>query len=124
MKLFTQKTTHEFNGHPTPKKIRAFIEQKTGPPTTEITSDEMFNNLNNSELAIAYFGEQDEDFQVFQGIAAKHEDIQFFHSFDTKYYQLNNQVRVTMFKNFNGGKVDFVQPYDEEALEKWIMLNR
>jgi hypothetical protein len=73
---------------------------------------------------MAYFGDDDEDFKIFERLAASHEDIKAFHSFDSKYYNLNNQVRVTLYKNFDGGKVDFVQPYGEEALEKWLVLNR
>ena len=122
--MYTSGATHEFNGHPTPKKLREFIDQKTGPITTEITSDEQFNNLANEDLAVAYFGDNDDDFKVIEQIAYKHEDIKFFHSFDEKYYQLNNQVKVTMFKKFNGGKVNFLEPFGQEALEKWIMINR
>jgi hypothetical protein len=75
-------------------------------------------------LAIAYFGEKGEDFKIFEAIAAKHEDITFYHSFDKNYIQLNNQVRVTIFKKFSDGKVDFLQPFDLETLDKFVMLNR
>lgn len=124
MKFFTNGQIHEYNGHPTPKKLREFIESKTGPLTTEITSDSVFNNLSSEELAIAYFGEDndEEDFKIFEAAAAKHEDIKFYHSFDPKYYQLNNQVKVTMY--FNGKKIDFLEPYGEEALQNWIVINR
>jgi dolichyl-phosphate-mannose--protein O-mannosyl transferase len=122
--LFANGSSYEYNGHPTPKKLKEFIDQKTGPVTTEITSDEQFNNLSNEELACAYFGDDDEDFKAFEAIAAKHEDVTFYHSFDSKYYNLNNQVKVTLYKNFNGGKVDFVEPYSGEALEKWLLKNR
>ena len=104
MKLFFNGNVHEFHGHPTKKNLVQFVEKKTGPISTEITSDDVFNNLPKHDLAIAYFGDDDEDFKTFERMAAKHEDIEFFHSFDTKYYNLNNQVKVTMFKSFDGGK--------------------
>ena len=124
MKLYANGNVYEFNGHPTPEKLKEFINQKTGPVSTEITDDETFNGLADQELAMAYFGDNNEDFNVFKKLAASHEDINAFHSFDSKYLNQNNQVRVTLFKNFDGGKVDFTQTFGEESLQKWLLLNR
>ena len=124
MKLYSNGNEYEYNGHPTLKKLKAFIDQKTGPASSEITTDDTFNELEEQELALAYFGDNDEDFKTFERLVAGHEDIRAFHSFDSKFYNLNNQVRVTLYKKFDGGKVNFVQPFGEEALQKWLLLNR
>ena len=124
MKLFVNGIHHDFNGQPNPKNIKKFMEQKTGPVTKEIKSQEEYKKLEESELAVAYFGEKDSDFKVFEGLASQHLDIQFYHSFESSLLELNKKVKVTVFKKFDGGKKDFLEPFGRKALEKWVLVNR
>ena len=115
---------HEFNGHPNPKNIKKFIDQKTGPVTKELKSEEDYKKLSQSELAVAYFGEKDANFKIFESIALQHLDILFYHSHDAKLLDLNNKVQVTIFKKFDGGRKDFLEPFSRKGLEKWVLVNR
>lgn len=92
--------------------------------TKEIKTEEEYKKLTDSELAVAYFGENDQYFKTFVRIASTHPDITFFHSFEPKLFELNKKVQVTIFKKFDGGKKDFLEPFSSKALEKFVLVNR
>lgn len=91
--------------------------------TREISNEEEFKSLNEKDLAIAYFGNTGEDFRVFEELAARHQDIPFYHSFDDKLFNLNGKIRVSIFKS-GSGKIDYLQPFDDEQLERFIVIHR
>lgn len=121
MKLFSRGYQFEFNSHPTYKKIKDWVIKKTGPVTKEITSDAQFEKIQKKKFAIAFFGPEDEIYEEFLKIAVVFENVAFYHSHDEKYLRLNNMNTLTIFKDYDGGKVDYHGILSMEKMEEFIL---
>lgn len=57
---------YEYNGGRTENEIVSWILKKVGPPTQEVTCDELKDKVDNKKLVLAYFGEKDDKkFNIF-----------------------------------------------------------
>lgn len=124
MKLFSRGYEFQFESHPTLEKLKSWVLKKTGPLTTEITTDAQFKDLQNSHFAVGFFGPDDEIFEEYLKIAIIFPNIDFYHSHDERYLQLNNMNSLTIFKDFQGGNVNYHGILDMEKMEEFLKENR
>jgi len=115
---------YQYDQIPELEEVKKFIEKRLSPLSKEIKNDESFNFLNDVELAIFYFGENNEDFQQFLASIEKHLDIPAYHSFDPKYLAQNNYVNISFFKKKDEKKISFEGDINEDAVDIFILKNR
>lgn len=104
--------------------MRDWVIKRTGPATKEITTDAQFEKLKTEKFAVAFFGPEDDIFEEFLKLAVVHQNTNFYHSHDEKYLKLNNMNTVTIFKNFDGGKVDYHGSLEMEEMEEFLIKNK
>jgi hypothetical protein len=124
LKLFHKGFQFEYQGHPTPKKLAEFIEKKTGPASLPIKNDEDFEKVKNSKFTVAYFGETGEDFEQFLHTAIAFQNVDFRHSFDKKYLELNGNNQLTIFTQNEDGNQNYDGLMIGEDIQKWVLEHK
>lgn len=59
-------------------------------------------------VTVVYFGAEDEDYQTFLKVASTFEDVAFAHTFDEALKAEMKGAKVTLFKNFDEERNDYV----------------
>lgn len=104
--------------------MKEWVIKRTGPATKEIKDDKDFEKLKKSHFSVVFFGPEDELFEEYLKVAVLLQNTEFYHSHDQKYLRLNNMNTLTIFKDFEGGKVDYHGSLEMEKIEEFIIKHR
>ena len=127
MLLFNYGRDVEYFKGPEIKQMTKFLEKEISKISTEIASAKTWEKVNKRKLALGYFGGDNEDFVLIKRLKRDIKNLKIYHSFKQEYHDLNGKKKLTLFRNFDGGKTHFdVDSYgfDYEKILTWIRQNR
>jgi len=118
----------EYNGGRTENEIVNWILKKVGPPSNEVTCASLKEKIENTKLAVAYFGESTgrEYNEIFLDVAqnpAVSEKYQFFHLNDKECAQsfgANNLPALVIFRKFDENTVVYGGNWESNAIVDWL----
>lgn len=88
-----------------------------------VESAQAVEDMKKKGVTVVYFGAEDEDYQTFLKVAAAFEDVAFAHSFDEALKAEMKGAKVTLFKNFDEERNDYVEEMDMDQLTQFIEVN-
>ena len=116
----------EYTGGRTEPEIVSWILKKTGPPSTEVTCDELKKKVEDNKLVVAYFGEKDDKkfTEVFQEVAqhASVQKHQFFHINDKDCAASYGATipSVALFRKFGQSPLVYSGNWETTPIVDWI----
>lgn len=120
-----QKT--EYNGGRTENEIVNWILKKVGPPSNQVTCDQLKDKVEAAKLAVAYFGETDSsEYTAFLGAAQSGtvgEKYQFFHLGDKECAQsfgASSWPALVAFRKFDEPKVAYSGEWTSDNIIAWL----
>lgn len=124
-----QKT--EYTGGRTENEIVNWILKKVGPPSTEVTCDQLKDKVANTKLAVAYFGEFEarEYSEIFLDVAqnpAVSEKYQFFHLNDKECaasFGASNYPALVVFRKFDDNTVVYTGNWEATPVVDWLQAS-
>lgn len=123
LKFFQEEKPMEYTGGRTEATIIQWLEKKLGPQSVLVESAQAVEDMKKKGVTVVYFGAEDEDYQTFLKVAAAFEDVAFAHSFDEALKAEMKGAKVTLFKNFDEERNDYVEEMDMDQLTQFIEVN-
>ncbi len=123
MKFFKQGNVVEYNGGRTSDTIISWITKRMGEQSTEVTKKSEIEELVTKSVVVAYFGEKNDQFTEFLGLAEQMEEVLFIHSFDPKLKTEMKASIVTIFKSFDDLQNNFDGEFDIEKVADFVTVN-
>lgn len=119
----------EYTGGRTQNDIVNWILKKVGPPSTEVTCDELKKKVEENKLVAAYFGEKDvkEFTEVFQEVATHpsvSEKYQFFHTSDKECAQqfgATTLPALVVFRKFDESPIVYQGKCEVTPVIDWLL---
>lgn len=145
LKLFIDGQPVDYSGAREEDPIYNWIQKKSGPATTEMTSTEDIKGLEKKKLAVLLVVEKDnaDMLKNFNSVAAGYDDIPFYYTYNNSIkeeYKLNGSVAFVVFRDFDDGmkvlindtgytvaemkefldthRFPLVMPFEQEAAER------
>lgn len=122
IKYFKNKIPINYNGGRKEEEIIDWIRKKSLLQYIILNSVEDMENLKNkNDICIIYFGENEEDLNIFNNLALKYENFPFANIKNaeiTNYYKANER-NIVLFKNF-GQKRKEIKKFNEKELNDFI----
>jgi protein disulfide-isomerase A1 len=123
LKFFKQGNVVEYNGGRTADTIISWITKRMGEQSTEVTKKSEIEELVTKSVVVAYFGEKNDQFTEFLGLAEQMEEVLFIHSFDPKLKTEMKASIVTIFKSFDDLQNNFDGEFDIEKVADFVTVN-
>ncbi|MCP4990241.1 MAG: protein disulfide-isomerase [Colwellia sp.] len=108
LKFFVGGSPIDYQGAREEDAIYSWIQKKTGPASTLITSEEDLTKHASKKLALLFFAPEDDQaaLKAFQAMAANYDDVPAAHSFSDDFrakYELNQAYALVVFRDFDDG---------------------
>eukprot|EP00344_Euplotes_crassus_P005811 CAMPEP_0196998732 /NCGR_PEP_ID=MMETSP1380-20130617/4049_1 /TAXON_ID=5936 /ORGANISM="Euplotes crassus, Strain CT5" /LENGTH=481 /DNA_ID=CAMNT_0042415407 /DNA_START=35 /DNA_END=1480 /DNA_ORIENTATION=- len=123
LKWFVNGEPTEYNGGRTADEIVNWIIKKSGPPTSEITADEIESLKADTKLFAVFYGEEGSDeFKAFESAASKDDKFQYRHVFDSDATTPEGVSRpgIAVFRNFDEPIVVFSGDFTASAVSEFV----
>lgn len=129
LKFFNKGKEIEYNGGRTADQIVLWLNKKTGPPATELSTAEAVSEFVQSKdvVVVGYFADKESaDAKVFLEVAAENDEIPFGITSDEAVAKAAEVTKegVTLFKKFDEKKNVFESTeFTVENLKKFVSFN-
>ena len=122
VKFFKKGVPMDYTAGRTEKDVITWVRKKSGPPTKLLkTTQEVEEFQKENEVCVVYFGKDPEEFKVYEGVAAKIEDLPFGVVEDEEIAKKFNAKpkSVVLFKKFDEKRND-LEKVSEKELNDFI----
>ncbi|CAD8062748.1 unnamed protein product [Paramecium sonneborni] len=126
IKFFINGQAIDYEGGRTQGDIIAWINKKSGPPSTELNSVQDLENflvrVSNAPV-IVFFGSSsdDNDFETFKQVAQQNDKVTFAHTFNPESAEKYSVTgKIVLFKSFDEKRNNFEQSVTANNLEAFI----
>ncbi|KAK7590158.1 hypothetical protein V9T40_001771 [Parthenolecanium corni] len=127
LKFFKSGKALDYGGGRTAEFIVSWLKKKTGPPAKELITSEEFQlfSTNSTVAVVGFFKDENSDLaKKFLAVAGSVDDHAFGIVKDEKLLSELNiaDEKITLFKKFDEGQVDYTGDVSEEALKSFVFL--
>lgn len=102
--------------------MRDWLDNLTQIMPTKLSSSSKraFKTINSKALCVGYFGKNDWKFDAFRAMAAQHQSVQFYYSFNPELKKQNAGNTLTIFRNHGNTQFDFNESWDADNLDDFL----
>lgn len=113
LKLFLNGEPVDYSGAREEDAMFEWLMKRSGPASSEVTSDEQLAELEAKNLAVLLLTQEGDEAALknYMAFAGSYDDVPFMHSFNKAYfekYELNTKNAVLVFRNFDDGRKTLV----------------
>lgn len=118
--MFNRGIASEFTKNPNQKNLKKFLKSQVKLPSTLIDSESVMQKVQKRKLAIAYFGQENDDFKQFLTLDRRLRGLKLYHSFEESYVEKNGgQPGITLFRRGNE-PARYTGEITHENILKWL----
>ncbi len=108
LKFFVDGEPVDYQGAREEEAIYNWINKKTGPSSTELTTDEQLKTHSEASLSVLFLVPQDDEaLKTYMNLAMGYDDVSFAHSFSEdhkKTLEVSAKYALVVFRDFDDGK--------------------
>jgi hypothetical protein len=71
-----------------------------------------------------YYGDYNDDYQVYSSVAVLYPELSFYHSFDEQYRSNPNKASIMVYRDFEDPSEYTETEVENESLQQWIHAQR
>lgn len=90
----------------------------------EINADNYDNVVNSTDMSLAYFGPENEEFEIFVNISKAYNSAKFYYSFDESFREKTESFKITLFRSFRVRKREYKGKLDYGVLTRWLFFQQ